>query len=607
MALLDSTTLIDSQTNVKTLPGYPGPLPFKLETGYIGVGEDEAVQLFYYFVESEGNPEKDPLIIWLSGGPGCSTLHGFFFEIGPLQIDYGRYLDDVPALQLHPYSWTKVASIIYLDAPATTGYSYTENSKAAHSSDTLSGSQTAEFIRKVASIIYLDAPATTGYSYTENSKAAHSSDTLSGSQTAEFIRKKVSFDNLDLGTGVENTYSMANVTVRKHKKSQRNATVNDTSNAAGVANISSDPSIATDDQTKSIKSKHDYINVLFGVSLKTMKDIDDFTKGCEDGTYSVWNELESDVRTMVMEAICGLAEAFSAETIAKSTTTKPTHESPIVQVDSGYIAVNPLTDKAGDVNARLEYAYRMALISKDLFESTKKDCNGEYADANPNNLLCMLDIKEIDIRVKGINMQHILEPNCNKTSSLFKTINPMNRGSSRSLKAGPIKMVPAKSLRKDTFCRDDTYNYATLWANNNNVMKALNIRKGTVDEFLICIEDMKYKYGRSSYSLYEYNVLSSVVYHDKLLKRNCRALILSGDHDMKVSHVGTYNWINALNLTIKTVNGTHGTPMVKKLDYLLKRSNEGAGHTAPEYKPEECFEIVKRWFAHKALSWLRML
>ncbi|PWA84775.1 ATPase [Artemisia annua] len=64
------------------------------------------------------------------------------------------------------------------------------------------------------------------------------------------------------------------------------------------------------------------------------KDIDDFTKGCEDGTYSVWNELESDVRTMVMEAVCGLAEAFSVETIAKSTTTKPTHESPIVQVES---------------------------------------------------------------------------------------------------------------------------------------------------------------------------------------------------------------------------------------------------------------------------------
>ncbi|PWA83998.1 hypothetical protein CTI12_AA160490 [Artemisia annua] len=139
---------------------------------------------------------------------------------------------------------------------------------------------------------------------------------------------KVDVDGLQ--ATVNDTYSLSSVTVRKHKKTQRNATVNDTSNTA----VASDPSIATDDQTKSTKSKHDYINVLFGVSLKTMKDIDDFTKGCEDGTYSVWNELESDVRTMVMEAVCGLAEAFSVETIAKSTTTKPTHESPIVQVDS---------------------------------------------------------------------------------------------------------------------------------------------------------------------------------------------------------------------------------------------------------------------------------
>ncbi|KAI7730893.1 hypothetical protein M8C21_022668, partial [Ambrosia artemisiifolia] len=146
--LVSIASLVASQTIVKTLPGYPGPLPFKLETGYIGVGEDEGVQLFYYFVESEGKPEEDPLIIWLAGGPGCGTLRAFFFEIGPMQIQYGKYMDNVPALQLDPNSWTKVANVIYLDAPTLTGYSYTKTPEAVHSSDTASASQTAEFMRK---------------------------------------------------------------------------------------------------------------------------------------------------------------------------------------------------------------------------------------------------------------------------------------------------------------------------------------------------------------------------------------------------------------------------------------------------------------------------
>jgi hypothetical protein len=48
----------------------------------VGAGELNESQLFYYFVESQRNPSQDPLMLWLTGGPGCSVLSAFLFESG---------------------------------------------------------------------------------------------------------------------------------------------------------------------------------------------------------------------------------------------------------------------------------------------------------------------------------------------------------------------------------------------------------------------------------------------------------------------------------------------------------------------------------------------
>ncbi len=56
------------------------------DTGYITVDKERGRRLFYYFVTSERDPETDPMVLWLNGGPGCSSFDGFLFEHGPLRF-----------------------------------------------------------------------------------------------------------------------------------------------------------------------------------------------------------------------------------------------------------------------------------------------------------------------------------------------------------------------------------------------------------------------------------------------------------------------------------------------------------------------------------------
>ncbi|KAL5790386.1 hypothetical protein ACOSQ2_005274 [Xanthoceras sorbifolium] len=140
--------IASSQTIVESLPGYPGKLPFKLETGYIGVGDTEEVQLFYYFIESERDPAFDPLVLWLTGGPGCSGFSAIAFEIGPFTFDIDAYRGGLPPLMPNPYSWTQVASMIFIDAPVSTGFSYSTTTQGFNTSDTKSASQIYMFLRK---------------------------------------------------------------------------------------------------------------------------------------------------------------------------------------------------------------------------------------------------------------------------------------------------------------------------------------------------------------------------------------------------------------------------------------------------------------------------
>ncbi|KAL5720762.1 sinapoylglucose--choline O-sinapoyltransferase [Ranunculus cassubicifolius] len=74
---------------------------------YVSVDDKNDVEFFYYFVKSENNPVEDPLILWLTGGPACSTITAFAMELGPVLFKRVKYDESLPSLELNPYSWTK--------------------------------------------------------------------------------------------------------------------------------------------------------------------------------------------------------------------------------------------------------------------------------------------------------------------------------------------------------------------------------------------------------------------------------------------------------------------------------------------------------------------
>ncbi|KAK4726221.1 hypothetical protein R3W88_031138 [Solanum pinnatisectum] len=115
---------------------------------YIEIGKSEEVQLFYYFVKSESDPRKDPFLLGQSGGPGCSSFTGLAYEVGPLDFGQKAYNGSLPILVSSPYSWTKFASILFLEQPANTGFSYATTSEKCKCTDLQACDQVYEFLRK---------------------------------------------------------------------------------------------------------------------------------------------------------------------------------------------------------------------------------------------------------------------------------------------------------------------------------------------------------------------------------------------------------------------------------------------------------------------------
>ncbi|XP_077315357.1 lysosomal protective protein-like [Lithobates pipiens] len=102
------------------LPGLEEQPCFQQYSGYLNVSGGK--YFHYWFVESQQDPSSSPVVLWLNGGPGCSSLDGFLAGHGPFLVQEGGN-----TLKSNPHSWNKIANMLYLETPAGVGYSYSDD------------------------------------------------------------------------------------------------------------------------------------------------------------------------------------------------------------------------------------------------------------------------------------------------------------------------------------------------------------------------------------------------------------------------------------------------------------------------------------------------
>ncbi|KAL9663140.1 hypothetical protein QQ045_027979 [Rhodiola kirilowii] len=90
--------------------------------GYYPIKHSYDAKMFYFFFESRGS-NTDPVVIWLTGGPGCSSELALFYENGPFKIN-----DDL-TLTWNNFGWDMASNLLYVDQPTGTGFSYSSDDR----------------------------------------------------------------------------------------------------------------------------------------------------------------------------------------------------------------------------------------------------------------------------------------------------------------------------------------------------------------------------------------------------------------------------------------------------------------------------------------------
>ena len=174
------------------------PTPFEHSSGYFKLNRTKAAEMFYFYFKSRSaTPSKDPVVLWMTGGPGCSSELAVFYENGPYRI--------TPDLKLEvtEHGWDTVSNLVYVDQPINTGFSYSDDPADEVHDESVVAEDMLQFLAEfVQAHPELDGNDfyVTGESYAGHYVPAVSYRVFRAAQTGEFTGLKLK--GLAVGNGL---------------------------------------------------------------------------------------------------------------------------------------------------------------------------------------------------------------------------------------------------------------------------------------------------------------------------------------------------------------------------------------------------------------------
>ncbi|KAH9222741.1 carboxypeptidase S3, penicillopeptidase S3, CPD-S3 [Leptodontidium sp. 2 PMI_412] len=101
---------------VNSLPDVPFDVG-EMYAGMIPIDMNDKTRALYFVFQPTIDIPVDDITIWLNGGPGCSSLEGFFQDNGRFIWGWGQY-----APTINQYSWVNLTNVLWVEQPVGTGF-----------------------------------------------------------------------------------------------------------------------------------------------------------------------------------------------------------------------------------------------------------------------------------------------------------------------------------------------------------------------------------------------------------------------------------------------------------------------------------------------------